>query len=113
MSYGILILQQDWADEFDVYGFMILDEERNDLYLKIKEENPEFFKEKRGWYFGTNEGFEDFQYKDIEYKEITKEEYDTLKKIFFTSPYSDSFGQFPYLFDDINDFYYNLVNKME
>jgi len=90
---------------------MLLDEEKNTTYLKMKDENPEFFKEKREWYFGTNEGFEDFKYDDIDYKELNKEEYDILKRILYSSPYSSSFGQFPYIMDDINDYYYSLEEK--
>lgn len=104
--YGLLILTCDWADEFDVAGFMLLDESRNGRFIQFKQKYLEFFNKNHTWYFGTNEGWDDddgFKYKIIEHKQITEEEYNTLNKLFGTS-----FGQFPWLFDDINDYLYNI-----
>jgi hypothetical protein len=103
--YGILILNRDWADEFNVYGFQLLTEKDNEAYKKFIEENPEFLTKEIEWSFGTNEGFEDFQMKELEYSEITEEEFLALCKIFrLRYRFDATKGQFLNVIEEISEY---------
>ena len=111
MGYGILLVDTDWADEFDAVGFKLLNEEDNERYCKIKD-LPEWKEWIINWSFGTNEGFEDDEFKgeDIEYKEIAKEEYETINKIL--KPYGGEYGMFPGdIFYEVSEFLDSLEEE--
>ena len=49
--------ESDWADEFTVHGFAIMEiEVWNDQVEKFKSGHPDAIE---GWYFGSNEGFDE------------------------------------------------------
>ena len=77
MKY-VLAGSYNWADEFDVYFFEVLDERDKAIYCMAKQ----IFEHWLGGYgFGTNEGwYDDFDYLDWDLVEITDEEYKVLKK---------------------------------
>ena len=84
MKYYYISESRDWADEFDTFGFHLMNEDEFNEGKKDSEEviatNPEV-----EVHFGTNEwhmicGPEDF-WGSINVKEISKEEYDTLVKV--------------------------------
>ena len=91
----LLIFDKDWADEFDVYGFTLMSDEE---YIYFDKAMNSISQEPCGWYFGTNEGYEDESIadmlSDVEVKDITLEEYNTIKKLFM-QPHRKSWGNTP------------------
>lgn len=83
----LVFTEANYADEFDIYGFEIIDRKRWETFLEKAEE---FLSGEESssmeLYFGTNESilFEDMR--DVEdffsIKEITEEEYAVIKKLF-------------------------------
>ena len=77
MKY-VLAGSYNWADEFDVYFFEVLNERDKAIYDMAKQIFEHWF---GGFSFGTNEGWDDdFDYLDWDLVEITDEEYEVLKK---------------------------------
>lgn len=89
MKYYLVKFYDDWADEFDVEGFMCLTE--SEYQTMIEDARSVLYP--RTKYFGTNEFFEYCSFEDwvdhLEIKEISKEQYDTLDHVGLSS-----FGQF-------------------
>lgn len=91
-KYFLVKFTDNWADEIDVDGFDTLTEEE---VKEFKNRVTSYFDENSEPYIysiGTNE---ELEYYDAEtllsyftFKEITKEEYDVIKKLF---PYSYGF----------------------
>lgn len=52
MKKVLVKFSRDWADEFQVEGFVVVEPAE-------AEELKEYFSTERSWYFGTNEGWED------------------------------------------------------
>ena len=79
---------KDWADEFSVYGFALMDEPD---WNSLKERLPEM-----AFGFGTNEGWEEGELSESDFKVgvISEEEEATIRKL-FSPMYEDSFGIFP------------------
>lgn len=89
--YYLIKFDKDWADEFNVYGFKIFEQQEWDkLYKKLKKNKDK----ETSFGFGTNEGWDDETIQsfldDLEIIEITEDEKTTLEKLF-----NDSFGVFP------------------
>lgn len=98
MSKVLIQFVADWADEFNVYGFAIMDKNEWDEHVSA-------FKEKsvvNGFWFGTNEGWESEEIdsdkeswlRNYKAKEINDNELSVIKTFF-----GDSYGNFPYLLD--------------
>lgn len=93
----------DWADEFNVNGFSIMSERD---WKFIQEVLKIRFKARSGvtvdWHFGTNEGFEWYDYEEImncfSTKTITGNEAAVIAKFFssFSNNSYVSFGQTPF-----------------
>lgn len=102
-KFYLLKFQQDYADEFDVYGFKIYNEEDYNKYLELTKEN--YLKREETNHrkqkvvtisFGTNEEVEFYSLenylKSFDLVEITEDEFNILNKLF-----DGSFG-FDYFF---------------
>jgi len=90
MKYYLIQYKYDYADEFDVYGFKVVNEkELNDINEII--DNIKYPKE---FYFGTNEALVFNNPKEaregMKIIEIIQSEYDVFKKFFRCG-----FGQYP------------------
>lgn len=86
----LVTLNKDWADEFDVHGFKLMDPLEYDKLLA--------WAENATWYFGTNEGFEDEDLRPyFKAEPVSEEEIAVLCKLFpeLQREYSPSVGQFP------------------
>ncbi len=84
MGAVVIKFSSDWADEFDAECFCAVP--------NTTVEEQKAFIQKRldaggGFYFGTNEGFEDDELtmRDYEFSEISDEEYETFKRVFGVS----------------------------
>lgn len=78
MNYYVITGSQNWADEFDVFFFEILDEEAYQKYMAAKE----ILGTLTSYYgFGTNEDWDDFDYLDFEPKKITEEQCNFLDEL--------------------------------
>lgn len=77
-NYYVITGEQNWADEFDVFFFEILDE---DYYQKYKAAQEILGTLCREYGFGTNEDWDDFDYLDFVPKKITEEQRDFLKEL--------------------------------
>ena len=85
MKYFLVTKNEDYADEFDVEGFSIFEgESKQDILNQLTPSEDVSFPTER--YFGTNEAIQYDDLKDylesFEFKELTKEEYDTINKLF-------------------------------
>ena len=82
----LVTFNQDWADEFSVYGLSIMSESSYaQLIAWAKNAN---------WYFGTNEGFHDDDITDgFSIKTIDAQEEEVLRDCIFGA--SNTFGIFP------------------
>lgn len=79
MNYYVITGSQNWADEFDVFFFEILDEDAYQKYMAAKEILGTLSSD---YGFGTNEGWEDdFDYLDFEPKKITEEQCNFLEEL--------------------------------
>lgn len=68
----------NWADEFDVHFFELLNEDMYNKYMAAKE----IFGSFEGCYgFGSNEWFDEFDFLGFEPKEITQEQYEFLQSL--------------------------------
>jgi len=89
MNYYILEFEDDWADEMDIKGFMLFEEDKNaeDFLQNIKDGVINNYGETDiEIYFGSNESntydtADDFMEK-LKLTEISKEEYNAIKKYF-------------------------------
>ena len=77
MNY-LITGSRDWADEFDVTFFEIISEEDYQKYLIAKEIFVEFID---SYYFGTNEGWDDFDYLSFEPIAISDSDLETLTRL--------------------------------
>ena len=76
MKY-VLTGEENWADEFDVHFFEVLDERDKAIYDSINK----IFGSWTGYYgFGTNEYFEDFEFLGWTLIPINDDEYKVIKK---------------------------------
>ena len=76
MKY-VLTGKANWADEFDVYFFEVLDERDKAIYDSANK----IFDSWTGYYgFGTNEYFDDFEFLGWELIPINDDEYKVIKK---------------------------------
>lgn len=91
-KYKLIIWDEDWADEFDIFGFDIIELSNfNNLLNIIEETDKDSLAEALNgeYYFGTNESME-YEYDDIintlsSAQTISKSEYDVLCKLFSIS----------------------------
>ena len=75
MKY-ILTGEENWADEFDVHFFEVLDERDKAIYDSANKILESWV----GYYgFGTNEYFDDFEFLGRELIPITDDEYEVMK----------------------------------
>lgn len=89
MSKYLVTFSSDWADEFQAEGLAILDDSGID-------EMNAWLEADQGFYFGTNEGFEDGEItlRDFTIAPITDDEVEILTRLIpRTARYG--FGQFP------------------
>jgi hypothetical protein len=79
MAYVLVTFEMDWADEFSVYGFRVMEREE---WNKLKEaiSTCESFE----WQFGTNEGWEDEDGSDFIRGYSVKDLTDTEAELFKT-----------------------------
>jgi hypothetical protein len=80
MSFVLAKFEQDWADEFDVYGFGVFDKEKWDMDLaKFKRA-----KSYGSYGFGSNEWFEAEEVANFKWQvtDISEEDYDFLSNLF-------------------------------
>lgn len=76
MKY-VLTGKDNWADEFDVYFFEVLDERDKAIYDSANK----IFDSWTGYYgFGTNEYFDDFEFLGWKLIPINDDEYKVIKK---------------------------------
>lgn len=76
MKY-VLTGKENWADEFDVYFFEVLNERDKAIYDSANK----IFDSWTGYYgFGTNEYFDDFEFLGWELTPINDDEYKVIKK---------------------------------
>jgi hypothetical protein len=66
-----------WADECDVYFIEVLSEDAKRVYMAAKKVWGDWYDT---LYFGTNEGWEDFDYLDFDLIELSDEEANVLQK---------------------------------
>jgi hypothetical protein len=103
-EYVLVKFDNNWADEFDIKGFVALSKEKWDEYKrKIKET---FGENEFNWYFGTNEDliFEEgavSYLKSFSESKISKSEFDFLKKKFAHAKDSMvKYGTIPFYSDE-------------
>lgn len=88
----LVITNTNWADEMDVWGFEIIPS--IEVYTAMKEAIVIYFKHRKNIVLsvGSNEDIEitEDSLNQFIYKDITKEEADTLKKLFGTYPTGNS-----------------------
>lgn len=88
----------NYADEFDIYGFTIMSEES---WIDFQNRNREIFENygDREWYFGTNEYVNYDTYDDFianfSTKEISTAEEDIIEKFILEGEYDSIYGVFP------------------
>lgn len=75
----------NWADECDIYIAEVISE---DIYQKYKYLQDTLHSWESDYYFGTNEGFEDFEYLGFTFEEISKDELEILHKYNLPGGYS-------------------------
>ena len=76
MKY-VLTGKVDWADEFDVHFFEVIDERDKAIYDSANT----ILESWTGYYgFGTNEYFDDFEFLGWELIPINDDEYEVIKK---------------------------------
>ena len=76
MNY-VITASIDWADEFDVHFFEVMDEETYKKYEFLKQTLHHYY---TSYCFGTNEDFDEFEPLDFTPKPITDEELAVLNK---------------------------------
>lgn len=99
----LIKFDSDWADEFGVDGFTIMPERD---WKFIEEVVKIRFEARPGktvdWYFGTNEGFDWYDYEEMmscfSVKTITGSEAAVIDKFFSVDPHKQytSFGHIPF-----------------
>ena len=79
MKHYLICGSYNWADELDVHFYEIINEEDYLIYTAMKQAFGEWI---GGYYFGTNEGWDDdFDYLDWEPMELTEEQYNVIKDL--------------------------------
>lgn len=87
MKSYLVVWNDDWADEFNIFGYEILSEARIQRFIKaIESMSEEELNEEEEFYFGTNE-YIYYTYKDMleklqEATLLTDSEYNTIIKLF-------------------------------
>ena len=76
MNY-VITASVDWADEFDVHFFEVMDEETYKKYIFLQRTIPHYY---TSYCFGTNEDFDEFEPLGFTPKPITDEELAVLNK---------------------------------
>lgn len=77
-NYYVITGRKNWADEFDVFFFEIFDEDAYQKYMAAKE----ILGTLSGDYgFGTNEGWDGFNYLSFKPKKITEEQSNFLDEL--------------------------------
>jgi len=85
MTYVLVKLSANYADEFDVEGFMVM---AADAWEEVKQDTKQVFDGcgSYEWYFGTNEyiTFDSYEHwlRCLDETEITEDEFKTIIKLF-------------------------------
>lgn len=81
----LVVFEKNWADEFDVDGFAVLTDDEAKDHLNTIANIGE-------WYFGTNEGWEEGEIEEDDYKvtEITEDHAE-----FLIATLGKTYGNFP------------------
>ena len=87
MKNYLIIWDEDWADEFNIFGYeMLFESELNELIKAIESMPEEERKEEEEFYFGTNEylylSYDEILAKLLEASLLTDEEYSIIIKFF-------------------------------
>ena len=86
----LIIWDQNWADEFDIFGFEIISKNDFEPIIKtldyIKENDSNLYNREEEFYYGTNEyvtlSYEDFHKVILNSKSLSNEEDQILNNIF-------------------------------
>ena len=79
MKHYLISGSYNWADEFEVYFYEIINEDDYKLYQALKKYLKTWID---SYYFGTNEGWDDdFDYLDFTPIELTEEQYHFLNSL--------------------------------
>lgn len=93
MAYFLIKEDQDYSDEFNLQGFMVIASENTDTLKGDLLNNADIEKFPATKYFGSNEMVEvedEYQFWEaLEIQEITEEEFNVLLKLF---PKCDSYA---------------------
>lgn len=87
MKNYLVRFSADWADEFEAEGFRIFLDTNEDSIQEYIDEVV-----KNGFYFGTNEGFEEYELSGDNFKIINISDSDSEV---FTKFFNRGFGIFP------------------
>lgn len=96
MQHYLVKFSKDWADEFEVYGFEVIDEDRYQEIMSVKDSTLTISR-----CFGTNEGWDDTEISEfisaMEFIPISEAEVKTLSRLFPSYRGSDliQFGYVP------------------
>lgn len=83
MMKKLVIWDENWSDEFDIFGYEIVEEEILNLIIDILKKNPNLLDDDTEFYFGTNEYIDLNQEDIIEILEEAKNLSDTESEIIF------------------------------
>ena len=101
-EYVLLVFDMNWHDEFDLYGLRILTKEYWEKLEKAVNSVKDYMP---GWYFGTNEGFDEETFEDIldniKVIPLNEVDRDVLKKLKINKKWGA--GQFPRFEDLLHD----------
>lgn len=106
MQYYVISDSINWADEFDMPVFEVLDEDAYELYSYMQKKLKTLYMTK---YFGTNEGWDvgDVNWLEFYPRKISEEDYLILEE--YVPPYTLD------IMEDIYDYLYgaSIIAKME
>ncbi len=99
----LIIWDQNWADEFDIFGFEVISDNDFESTIKtldyIKDNDQNLYDEEGEFYYGTNEyvtlSNKDFHKIILNSKSLSKEQYQVLNYIFGNMDYGKgmTFGE--------------------
>ena len=101
MKWYLTTVSLDWGDEFDVHFGELIDES---MYSKYKYLSDVLKSYENFYGFGSNEDFDDFEYLNWDFAEISEEEAKILQK--YGLP--NGFGFIDRLFENIE---YNMMDN--